>query len=952
MNRSARYTLAALLLIPAVAVAQTKQALGHEAYEIWKGIENQAISNDGRWALYNLTLQDGDAELMVRGLDSDAAYSIPRGTSARFTADSRFVVTLLNPEKAAVKEATRQKKPAEQPKDSLALLDLSTGDILKLNRVRSFRVPQDAGGWVAYLLEKDVPDSGEAEPGGPELQREPEPEVGGEEAKEKEDNEIGTTLVLRDLSSGAEQRYGSVTEYAFSNDGERLVYAASSQDGSADGVMAVQLEDGTVVPLMTGEGIYKAAVFDEAGDQVAFLSNRDDYQADQPVFGLYHWRSGQDEAGLIATRGTAGIPAGWWVSERGDPSFSESGSRVFFATEPIPEPEVNDSTPDDERVKLDIWHWQDPLLQPMQLLQVERERNRTYSAVVHLRNGRVVQLATHEVPTVSVGQDGDADLALGSSDVPYQMLVSWDSPGYNDIYLVDVASGERSLVLEKLQGGADLSPDGEYVFWWDRVDLAWYGRKSDGTATVNLTSQIPYPLFNEDHDSPALPSSYGNAGWTDGDQEFLVYDRYDVWAVDPEGRDAPRNVTDGLGRRDSLQFRYVRLDREARSLSPSNPMLLAAFDLWTKDAGFYRDRVRGDGAPELLVSMARRFSNPTKAKEADVLLFTRSSVEEFPDLWASRLDFADMRRVSDANPQQSQYLWATVELIRWRSTDGTPLQGLLYKPEDFDPARKYPMMVYFYERNSNNLHAHYEPIPHRSVIRPTFYASRGYVVFIPDIVYRVGYPGESAMKCVLPGVLHLIDQGYVDEENVGVQGHSWGGYQIAYMVTKTDLFRAAAGGAPVSNMTSAYGGIRWSSGMSRMFQYEKTQSRIGSTLWEAPTRYIENSPIFWADKVETPLLMLHNDHDGAVPWYQGIEMFVALRRLGKPAWLVNYNDEPHWPTTYANKRDWNIRLQQYFDHYLQGAPAPVWLADGIPAIEKGKTLGLELVGERVATGGR
>jgi dipeptidyl aminopeptidase/acylaminoacyl peptidase len=217
---------------------------------------------------------------------------------------------------------------------------------------------------------------------------------------------------------------------------------------------------------------------------------------------------------------------------------------------------------------------------------------------------------------------------------------------------------------------------------------------------------------------------------------------------------------------------------------------------------------------------------------------------------------------------------------------------------------------------------------------------------MPDVVYEIGYPGESALDAVVPGVLHLIDQGFIDEDRIGVQGHSWGGYQIAYLVTKTNLFRAAAAGAVVSNMTSAYGGIRWGSGMSRMFQYERTQSRIGATLWEAPMRYIENSPLFWADKVETPLLMMHNDADGAVPWYQGIEYFVALRRLNKPVWMVNYNDEPHWPVTYHEKRDWNIRMQQFFDHFLKDAPAPIWLERGIPATEKGRTLGLELVGER------
>jgi dipeptidyl aminopeptidase/acylaminoacyl peptidase len=385
----------------------------------------------------------------------------------------------------------------------------------------------------------------------------------------------------------------------------------------------------------------------------------------------------------------------------------------------------------------------------------------------------------------------------------------------------------------------------------------------------------------------------------------------------------------------------VDLDPDTVSISPNETMTLSAFDMRSKASGFYSDRARGDRQPERLTMMDVRFSGPTKSKNANAVLFTRESVEEFPNLWVSNLEFSNMRAMSDANPQKEEYIWATAELMEWRSTDGTPLEGLLYKPENFDPSVNYPMMVYFYERNADNLHSHYAPIPHRSVIRPTFYASRGYIVFIPDIRYQVGYPGESAMDAVMPGVLRLAREDWVDEANIGVQGHSWGGYQIAYMVTKTNLFKAAGAGAIVSNMISAYGGVRWSSGMSRMFQYEKDQSRIGATLWEAPVRYVENSPIFWADRVETPLLMMHNDHDGAVPWYQGIEMFVALRRLNKPVWMVNYNDEPHWPTTYANKRDWNIRMQQFFDHYLKGAPAPVWLAEGIPAVLKGKTLGLE-----------
>ena len=648
----------------------------------------------------------------------------------------------------------------------------------------------------------------------------------------------------------------------------------------------------------------------------------------------------------------AGMPEGWWVSEHGELSFSDSGSRLFFGTAPRPEPEPEDTLLDEEKIRLDLWHWQDPLIQPMQKLRAEEERKRTYRAVVHLDRGdRIVQLATPELPEVEVGSDGDARWALAESNVPYRRLVGIEAPGYVDLWLIDVRTGDRRRVVTERQAVASqLSPDSRYLAWYDAAERHWFATPTAGGKVVNLTAGIPYPVWDEDEDHPMPPYPYGGAGWTEGDREVLLYDRYDVWAVDPSGRAEPRVVTDGYGRDRGIELRHVDLDREEEAIDPDAPLLLSAFDLADKRGGFYRDRVTGRTAPERLVLAPKYFGRPSRAEHADVLLYTREDVTEFPDLWVADAGFDGARRISDVNPQQKDFVWATAELVEWLSDDGVPLQGLLYKPEDFDASKEYPMMVYFYERNSDNLYRHYPPLPHRSVIRPTFYASRGYIVFIPDIVYEDGYPGESAMDAVMPGTLKLAAEPWVDEDNVGVQGHSWGGYQIAYMVTRTDFFKAAEAGAPVSNMTSAYGGIRWGSGLSRMFQYERTQSRLGASLWDARDRYIENSPLFYLDQVETPLLIMHNDEDGAVPWYQGIELFMGLRRLGKPAWMVVYNEQPHWPITEAMKRDWNIRLQQYFDHFLKGAPAPEWMVEGIPATEKGRNLGLELVEEPMEPG--
>src|SRR5690606_20047943 len=400
------------------------------------------------------------------------------------------------------------------------------------------------------------------------------------------------------------------------------------------------------------------------------------------------------------------------------------------------------------------------------------------------------------------------------------------------------------------------------------------------------------------------------------------------------GRQAPRSVTDSAGRRSQMSFRLVNLDRDERALDPSKPLLLRALDDRTKASGFWTDRLGGSSEPVRIVMDDVAFGSPQKADNADLLVVTKQTLQDSPDRWVgSSLD--RLTRVSTLNPQQSEYPWPTVELVSWMSGDGVPLQGLLFKPEGFDESKQYPMLVYFYERLSDNLHSYVAPAG-RNLINPTVYTSRGYLVFFPDIAYQDGYPGMSAFHSIVPGVHSIVARGFVNPEAIGLGGQSWGGYQTAYLITRTNLFNAAFAGAPVANMTSAYGGIRWDSGLARAFQYEKTQSRIGGSLWEYPWRYIENSPLFHADRIETPLLMMHNDADGAVPWYQGIEMFVAMRRLGKEVYMVNYNGDGHHPRKRANQKDIDMRMQQFFDHHLKGAPAPEWMIDGIPFLRKGR----------------
>ena len=947
-------SLLVLALVLGAPLSAQKKALEHEDYAVWNRIQGQRLSVDGRWLLYSMVPGDGDGSLIVRSVEPGSQLTRARATDARFTADSRFVVFTIDPAEEAVEDARREDVPRDQqPKDSIGIIDLRsafsagggvTAEHFTEERVRSFKLPEEGSGFVAYLLEGPLPEeTDEAD----EEVAEPERPARGRRGAEDEDDEDdddkaeGTVLVLRALDSGAVHRYENVTEYLFSSDGERLYYSASSEDGSADGVYMVETSSGTATPLLTGEGEYKKMILDEEGRRVAFLSNAEDWEADQPSFTLFV------DGEARVREGDPGIPGDWWITEHGDVSFSEDGSRVFFGTAPRPEPEPDeDEDSDEEKVVVDVWTWKDPYMMPMQLIQAERERNRSFMAVTRVAGGPVVQLATPEVPTVSVGRDGDADVAVGTTDIPYRQLLSWDGR-YNDIYVIDMETGASERAVKALRGTAQLSPKAQYLYWWDGPQRAWFAMDVEGGSPVEISAGIPHPVHNVLNDVPQAPRPAGQAVWTEGDEHVLIYDRYDVWLVDPTGRDAPRNVTEGVGRSEGIQFRYVREDADEEAVDLDRAALLSAFHLTTKQDGFYRDRLGGNRRPERLVMGDFDVSNPTRADDADVVIFTRQTFTDFPDLWSSDSDFSSMTRLSEANPQQSEYRWGTSELVDWTSNDGTPLQGILYKPDGFDANQKYPMMVYFYERRSDRLHRYTVPAAGGSSINYSFYVSRGYVLFIPDIPYEVGHPGESAIDAVVPGVLSIVGQGFIDRDRIGVQGHSWGGYQIAHMITRTNLFAAGEAGAPVVNMTSAYGGIRWASGMVRQFQYERTQSRIGGSLWERPLEFIENSPLFQADKIQTPLLMLHNDEDGAVPWYQGIEMLAAMRRLGKPAWMLNYNGEAHGLRKEQNQKDWAIRMQQFFDHYLMDAPAPVWMVHGVPAVMKGKTLGLELVTEPI-----
>ncbi len=981
LHRRIFCAVAVVLTASLAAQPVAPRPLTHEDFDTWRSLGAPQLSRDGQWLAYSFIPQDADGEIIAKELATGRELRVPVGALPPpaatpgeenpnpeappaprtirlvLTSDSRFLVANTHPPKVDVLAARKaKKKPEEMPKDGLAIVNLATGAVTRIDDVKSFSTPTKGGAWLAYLKgakpdeKKPTAPTPTEKPAGPTVPddddtadqqrgggaREGAGRGGAATPAAAGAKVYGTELILRELTAGTERSLANVLAYSFARDGKNLLFTVASKTEPENGAYAIV--PGNPAPpaaLLVGKGKYTMLTWDREQTQVAFLSDRDDAAAKTPRSKLYLWPRGANAAVETVTSATPGFPADLAVSDKAAPAFSRDGKKLYVAAGLPPKPPrpPADAPADDEKVTADLWRWNDDHVQPIQKVRATQDRNRSYRGVLDLASKRYTQLADPTLAQVSLSDDGTR--ALGGDDRAYRKLSDFDGR-YTDYTLVDPTTGARRAGLKQFRGSApQWSPDGRWAAYY--TDKHWHVIDTATGATRNLTAKLKPVFWNEQDDRPEPPSAYGTAGWTKDSTAFLAYDRFDTWQLFADGR-APKNLTAGHGRTTKTALRVQRIEPvddedDVRGIDPAKPLYLRGESEESRASGFFRTTFAATTAPVRLVWGDKSYRYLGRAQAADVLLVSASRFDEFPDVQVTDSSFAKLTKATDGGAQLAQFAWGRSELLSFRSTDRVPLQAALYKPANFDPKKKYPMIVYIYERLAQGVHGFVNPAPGTS-INLSFYTSNGYVVLAPDIVYKTGEPGQSALRCVLPAIDAVVKLGFVDEQAIGIQGHSWGGYQIAYLVTQTDRFRCAEAGAPVGNMTSAYSGIRWGTGLPRQFQYEQTQSRIGKKLTDAPQTYLDNSPIFHIAKVKTPLLLLHNDADDAVPWYQGIELFLALRRHEKAAWLFNYNGQAHGLRRRADQKDWAKRMHQFFDHYLKGALAPEWMEKGIPYLER------------------
>ncbi len=967
--------------------AQQKRPLAHSDYDKWEAITERQISPNGNYVLYTIAPQEGDGVLYVKDVNNNTILlTAPRGYNANFSYDSKYVAYKIKPFYKDTRDARiKKKKPDEMPKDSLGIYTIGSDTAIKQARVKLYKMPQKAAGWLAYLLEKTTAEPVKTKPAiqpdsltvinnaikmadslkhaadsiiakaklakkqGLKVLQPNKPTTKPTPKINEDPIEEGTDLVLRNLATGNERNFKLTQEFYFDKYGKQLLIETSKKNGDSTKKSLIlwhALQAAKTDTICKGFNDAKNYAITEDANKISFVCERDSAtKALQKFYKLYYYKTGMDTALMVLDKTQPAVPNGYCVSSDFNNTFSKNGVYLYYGTSIVRKPK-DTTLVDFETAKLDVWHYDDDYLQPTQLVNLSNELKRSYTAVFNTEDNSFLQLGNDSLENIQTVNEGNANFAIAISSKGNRKASQWEGFSKNTAYIIPFNKTGTTNIYKNKATRPIISPTGKYIVWYDREKRHYFTYEVTTSIIRNATAAIKQPLYNEEDDQPDLPNEYGFIRWHEKDDAFYVNDKYDIWKCASNASTVPVNITNNIGRKYKNSIRLNITNIEELAITDTSTYAFEIFNDSTKQSQLIFSTITMLNTASNIKIYPNTFSSIRQAPLANRFVYMVESPAQSPFLSTTTATnnyaVTDIsKKLATCNTMQDSISWYTTELVRWKMFDGNMSEGILYKPEQMDPKKKYPIIFYFYERNSNDLYNYRNPAPTASTVNIPYFTSNGYIVFDPNIYYKNGEPGQSAYNAVVSAAKYLTKKySYIDSTKMAIQGQSWGGYQVAYLVTRTNMFAAASAGAPVSNMTSAYGGIRWGTGISRQFQYEKTQSRLGKTLWEDRNAYIKNSPLFFADKVHTPLLIMHNDKDGAVPWYQGIEYFTALRRLNKKVWMLQYNDEDHNLIERRNRKDLSIRLGQFFDHYLKAMPMPKWMKEGVPATDKGIDWGL------------
>jgi dipeptidyl aminopeptidase/acylaminoacyl peptidase len=927
----------------AETAAVRKPTLAPADYARWESMGATEISRDGRWLAYVVSRVDGDGELRYREIARDSTVVVPLASRPVFSSDNRWLAYSIG---LPDSERERRQRANQPTRSKVGIVDLRAGSTTVIDDVASFEFSADG----RYLAMRGYAPNGRSS--------------------------SGVDVVIRDLATGLNTSFGNVAEFSWQDDGPLLAMVIDAENRAGNGVRLYTPHTGVIRTLEADTARFKGLVWSKDGDDLAVLRVREDSTYEDPTHVILAWRNlatsraqhaefdpamrtpdATASAGVAGATGT--FPVEHRITDARSLRWSDDGARLFFgvqqwhrkpgaakdtaaadtaAADSVPAP---DSTADRgggaarngarsvsaDTAGVEVWHAADVDIIPEQKVRANAERNRNHLAVWHVARDRFVQLGGDDMRDVSTP---DGRYTLGMDGRPYDRDRMF-GPAYRDLYAIDVETGERTRFAERIQFQYGVSPGGRYMIYVQGGDY-WIHDAQTGRAT-NVTKDVPTSFVNLDNDHTIEEKPmYGIGGWTVGDRSVLLYDKYDIWDVRVDGSRAV-NLTRGADER--VRHRRVWLNPDERTVDLSKPVYVTLYGERTKKYGY--GRLRSNAPVERLVFLDRNVTRLSRAKDADVYYYRVEGFDASPDYFVGGPRLADARQVTNTNAFQAEYAWGRSELIDFTSTTGHELQAALLYPAGYEPGRKYPMIVYFYEITSNTVHNYSVP-SETSAYNPTVFTQNGYFVLRPDIVYRDRNPGVSAVEALVPAVQTVVDMGLVDPDRVGIVGHSWGAYQTTFAVTQTDMFRAAVAGAPLTNLISMYLSIYWNTGGTDARIFEISQGRMEVPFWQDAESYIANSPVFHIENMNTPLLVAFGTEDGAVEFNQGVELYNAARRAGKDMIMLVYEGENHSLAKKPNQLDYHRRIMQWFGHYLKDEPAPDWITQGVPHLARQRQL--------------
>jgi len=886
--------------------------LNVDDYDRWSSITSVQLSDDGNWMTYAYRPNGGDDTLYIRNLNTGELISDPYCTGPEFSGDSRWLVYKRKLQNEKAKKLRKSKKPVY---DKGILINLETGKKVEWDKVDDLELSPGSD----FLLIKK---------------------------KAGERDYKGSDLLIRNLETGTLMNIGNVNLFKFNKQGTLLAYTVDAEDQAGNGLYLMNPGTGEIKALDTDTLSYSNLSWDDEmlyrsewgskGNALAVLKGyKPDTLAQTINELLVITDTGSDKQAIkkYTPADHKDFPEGYVLSEKGRLAFSLDNKRIILS---IKEQEKVEKMSRDTLPNVDVWHWDDEQIQSVQMVRNRRDQMSTYSALLHLDDMSFVQIESDNMRNSM--HNRNADRIIGSDPKPYIADTNWGG-GQSDYYLINPVTGNKTLIEKKIGRSMGLSPDGSYFLYFKNGHFLAYDLENK--KLTNITSGLEVSFIDIEEDHPYENPSYGLAGWSSDRETVFLNHRFDLWAVALDGS-AAYNLTGNYGTDNDIRFRINRPGRSFfRMMSggaDEDPYIdlekdnyLTAYGEWTKKSGFF---LLNDGkAPDKLIFDDASFGSLTKAKKADRFIFTRQTFVDYPDYYTVDSRFRKPEKITDANPQQEEYAWGRRVLIEFENKHGDRLQATLTLPAGYEKGKKYPMLVYFYEKMSNRHHSYsaprYDDRPHMST-----YASNGYLVLMPDIKYYEGQPGWNALDCVTAATKKVIDEGYADPDHIGLQGHSWGGYQSSFILTQTDMYACVVTGAPVTNLTSMYNILYKNSGTNNHGIFEKGQVRMGKGMFDDMENYIAQSPVHNAPGISAPFMILHGTVDGAVDWNQGLEFYNAARRLGKKVILLSYPEENHHLANKNNQIDFQKRMKQFFDHYLKDAEAPEWMKEGVPFKDK------------------